>query len=835
MTITGRRILYLLFILLLPSTLLPQSIENKDYIRLVQEADQFFYFAEDYESAAQAFKRLLDQYPDNCNLKAKLGICYLNVDGKSLEALRLLQEATANVVTSDNSYLEYGKVAPLDTWFYLAHAYHINDSLEKAITMYRIARNKISSSEAFRSEYIDNQICACQFAMEEEKNKTKTSSTLFTEWLKDYPGATNPVVSANDSVFLFTVRDNNTNHIYCSYRKKEWQKPEDISSELQGFDRLWTNSVTSDGSFLVLYMDDGADGNLYYSKRTGTKWSRVRKFGKTINTKYWEAHGFITPDGTRLYFSSNRDDGEGELDIWYADLLDDGSWSKAVNLGKRINTQYNENTPFFSPSGNILLFASEGHKVMGGYDIFMSTYLNGTWSEPIGLPPPYNSTSNNSFFLLASNGKGYITSLVDPSTGIRNIYDLQPDEKKDETVTASGSIDLQDGMTVIPSFVNIEVRKSDSTKWEKLPVLDNGNFSFAALKGNYKLHISYRGYKTDTINLSIPETYTGTKLSLSSTLVPDKVSKGDFLAIRSLLFDYNSYTLTERSVQDLAKISAVLGKFPGLKIEVTGYTDDRGDASYNLKLAAMRADAVIKYLTGHGIDSSRFFSKAAGASGFVALNSNPDGSDNPEGRQLNRRVTLGIINPQTGISIRMESFTPKGLRHPYSKKYSIVLLKSKEKFFPDYFADFSMNELLFVRPVLKDSLYFYVLGEFSDMPDAEKYLDYARKKGFNEGYITDQYDLAGESRQLGANPGHMNIRKEPGVYTIQVRASVKQIKLSEFNGLNGIKEVKGKDVYYRYIYGEYEGFSKAREALDQVHRAGYHEAFIKEFTLLLSQ
>jgi len=217
------------------------------------------------------------------------------------------------------------------------------------------------------------------------------------------------------------------------------------------------------------------------------------------------------------------------------------------------------------------------------------------------------------------------------------------------------------------------------------------------------------------------------------------------------------------------------------------------------------------------------------------LNSNPDGSDNPEGRQLNRRVTLGIINPQTGISIRMESFTPKGLRHPYSKKYSIVLLKSKEKFFPDYFADFSMNELLFVRPVLKDSLYFYVLGEFSDMPDTEKYLDYARKKGFNEGYITDQYDLAGESRQLGANPGHMNIRKEPGVYTIQVRASVKQIKLSEFNGLNGIKEVKGKDVYYRYIYGEYEGFSKAREALDQVHRAGYHEAFIKEFTLLLSQ
>jgi hypothetical protein len=235
------------------------------------------------------------------------------------------------------------------------------------------------------------------------------------------------------------------------------------------------------------------------------------------------------------------------------------------------------------------------------------------------------------------------------------------------------------------------------------------------------------------------------------------------------------------------------------------------------------------------MEGSGFIRKAAGATDFIAMNINPDGSDNPAGRQFNRRVTMGIVNPQTGITIRQESYTPPQLRYPYSKKYSIVLMKSAEKYFPDYFRDFSMNELLFVRPVQKDSLFLYILGEFSNRSDAESYLVFAREKGFRDGYIIDQYDLAEEPRQLVNISGPVHRSADPGIYTIQLRASVTPLRLSEFKGLDGVREVKGKDVYYRYVYGEYAGFSKARAVLETVQKSGYMEAFIKEYSLLLSQ
>ena len=519
-----------------------------------------------------------------------------------------------------------------------------------------------------------------------------------------------------------------------------------------------------------------------------------------------------------------------------SDLQPDGSWGKAVNLGKRINTPYNENTPFFDPASSTLIFSSEGHQGMGGYDTFISTFKNGSWSEAIGLPSPINSTGDNNCMIFRSSAQEYVTSQVDERTGIRNIYRIFPTDRITEKITAEGKIDLQDGMHVIPGLASVKIKSADSvTGWRDVPIKENGKFDFTALKGEYKLHVSYTGYKTDTMTLTIPSEFSGKTLTVSSSLVPEKVSSGDFLALRNILFDYNSFALGEDSRIELQKIIKILIAWPELKIEVTGYTDSRGDREYNLQLSAKRADAVIGFFTEHGIPGKNFSRKAAGASDFVALNENPDGTDNPAGRKYNRRATLGIINPQTGISIRQESYTPPLLRYPYSRKYSIVLLKSHEKYFPDYFKDFNLGELLFVRPVLKDSLYYYILGDFANKSDADSYLSLAKEKGFNESYVADQYALAEEPRQLISQPGPNLHGGEPGIYVIQLKASIVPLKISEFKGINNIREVKGKDKYYRYVYGEYTGFSKVTVALDSVRKLGYGEAFIKDYKLLISQ
>ena len=130
-----------------------QQLSKKEFIRAVQSADVSFYYDEDYEKAAKAYESLLKDYPDNVNLAAKLGICFLNIDGKNQEALSLLKKAYSNIVENDKDYVEYGDKAPLDTYLYLALAYDVNDSLDKALSSFYNARSKLSKTGLFREQY----------------------------------------------------------------------------------------------------------------------------------------------------------------------------------------------------------------------------------------------------------------------------------------------------------------------------------------------------------------------------------------------------------------------------------------------------------------------------------------------------------------------------------------------------------------------------------------------------------------------------------------------------------------------------------------------------------
>jgi tetratricopeptide (TPR) repeat protein len=288
--------IFIFFLLLFyPSHLISQTLSKKEFIKAVRDADISYYYDEDYEKAARMYESLINTYPDNSNITAKLGICYLNIDGRKADALKLLVKAAQNVVSIENEYLEYGEKAPLDTYLYLAVAYHQNDSLQKAVSLYYDAKKRLGGTEIFREEYIDNQIRDCRYALEMKKKPLSIISSLFAPWLSEYPGAINPVLSKNDSVFIFTVKEDGKTRILCSYKSGTWNRPADITRQLGGYDRFYSNSVTGDGKLLIVYLDDGGDGNLYYSQRKDTTWTKIKSLGKSINTIYWESHGFITP------------------------------------------------------------------------------------------------------------------------------------------------------------------------------------------------------------------------------------------------------------------------------------------------------------------------------------------------------------------------------------------------------------------------------------------------------------------------------------------------------------------------------------------------------------
>lgn len=830
------RLIHILLIVLLNTTLYSQQISKKQFIKAVQDADNLFYYDEDYDYAAVKYESLLKLYPENSNFSAKLGICYLNIDGKKTEALKLLEMASLNVVTNDKDYVEYGEKAPLDTYMYRAIAFHRNDSLQRAIELYTDVKKKLGNTEIFREDYINYQIRDCMYAIEMKKKPLTIISTLFAPWLREYPGACNPVLSKNDSVFIFTQKEAGKTRILCSYKTGKWQDPVDITKQLGGYDRFYSNSITGDGKMLIIYIDDGGDGNLYFSKREGAEWSKIKSVGKPINTIYWQSHGYITPDGQAMYYASNRPGGEGELDIWFSKKDEKGAWGEPVNCGNVINTPYNEDTPYFDPESGTLIFSSVGHISMGGYDVFRSVNRNGAWTTPTGMPFAFNNTDDNTFFILNNKLPGFTTSLYNNKTGERNIYSIVAEDPADKMTLAKGTVTLKDGMSVDQNQIKIELADMKmGKKAQIIPLTDSVSYSFKIKPGDYQVLLSHPGYKTDTINLNLPLYYAGNYISVSSSLTPDKVNDGNFLSINNILFDFDSYQLNEEALKNLEALKVVLIYYPDLKIEVAGYTDAKGSSSYNYKLADRRAESVIKYFTEAGLFQTRFTKKAYGESNFAAVNTNNDGTDNPEGRKYNRRVTFGIVDPQTGITISQETYTPRHLRQPSSLKFSIVLIRTNEKLTPGYFKSLRMDEMHFIKQIKLDSLTLYSIGIFYTRNDASQYLTHAREKGFTSAYIVNQYEINNESETLTeSNHSSRNITGKI-IYTIQLKAARRPINIKEFEGVEGIREIYSEDGYYRYVTGEFNSFKKAKTALAPYLESKYKDAFIRELNFLLKK
>ena len=241
--------IFLILILINICSVSAQGLSEKEFARAVQHADISYYYDQNYDKAAGEYEAILKIFPGNKNISAKLGICYLNIDGKNQDALRLLKFASTDIVDNEKNYVEFGEKAPLDTYLYLATAYQVNDSIEKALKLFNNIKKNNNLIDLFREDYINNQIRDCNYALEMKKKPLTIISDLFAPWLEKYPGACNPVLAKNDSVFIFTQKQSGKTKIFCSYRRKNsWGIPSDITKQLGGYDRFYSNSLTGNVS-----------------------------------------------------------------------------------------------------------------------------------------------------------------------------------------------------------------------------------------------------------------------------------------------------------------------------------------------------------------------------------------------------------------------------------------------------------------------------------------------------------------------------------------------------------------------------------------------------------
>lgn len=449
-----RRVKYIfcMFLMVHAISLAGQSRSELRSMFVAAEGDILF---EDYAEALPKYLSLLQMFPDNYNLYYRVGQCYLNTPGEKGKSIEWLETAVKNIDPDYRTGRLSEKGAPRDALYHLANAYRIANNFDMALETYELFL-KDADTEKYDTTIVRFQIQSCHNAREmmlkpadvEEKNLGAPVNDRFSEF--------NPVVSADESTLLFTRELPFYDAIFWSGKADgNWTEPVNMTPQLGVDQDYYTSSLSPDGRTLLMYRIDSFDGNIYMSRLTGDTWSQVEKLNGNINTKYWESHATLSSDGKRLFFTSNRRESLGGLDIFVSARDSSGNWGPAANLGPQINTVYNEETPFLTNNDSTLFFSSRGHYNMGGYDIFRSDLdRNGRWSTPVNLGYPLNTTDDDLFFTpLGSGNRGYFGKFADDGQGRMDIYSCDIYSELNPRSATAKEMGTQPGKTDEPEEV----------------------------------------------------------------------------------------------------------------------------------------------------------------------------------------------------------------------------------------------------------------------------------------------------------------------------------------------------------------------------------------------
>jgi len=576
-----------------------------------------YYFNSDYTNASIWYQKLLNQFPDEIEPEYYYRAAQsLKSVGKYKESDQLLKDYIAKGGTG------------LVIQQYKDDPNYLKSTVFKSreFNLEKVAINT-ASSDFGAAFYMDNKLV---YASATNTQGTKTSDwtnqpylDLFMADRDSLGGLSNPVALGGD--------------INTPYHEA-------------------SATFTKDGNTVYFTRNNFLDGKkgkdknktirlkLYKATKTGENtWTNVVELPFNSNN-YSVAHPALSPDGKKLYFSSDMPGTMGMSDLWYVDVLGNDSYGEPVNLGPEINTSARESFPFISDKNN-LYFSSDGRSGLGGYDIFVTPLdKEGKPGSITNLGSPSNSAQDDIGFIIDEESRiGYLTS---NRGGDR------------------GSLDDDIYLVIETCTINIKGRVFDKETNKPLPGADvslldknnqlvsstiakaDGTYSFMAdCDTQYTVRGAKEGYKpyekmimtpalSGTIDVPLP-------LERIGPCAPDDL--GCILNLQPIYFDFDKWNIRPDAEIELAKILAAMREYPELIIHIESHTDSRGSHSYNERLSENRAQSTLKWLVGKGIDAKRLTAKGYGETRLV--NKCSDGvSCTAEEHQLNRRSMFIIKN-----------------------------------------------------------------------------------------------------------------------------------------------------------------------------------------------
>jgi tetratricopeptide (TPR) repeat protein len=491
--------------------------------QLFVEAESYFLF-EEYKDALPLYQRILNADPENYSIQYKVGICYLNDPYQKHKSVQYLEKAVngTSPAYKQNNFKE--RMAPLEAFYYLGNAYRVNNRLNEAIEAYEHFKQVLDPT-IYDIELVDNQIKACKVAADLQLKPNYYIAVNLGDVIDSRFEEINPVVSGDETCIAFTRKLQFYDAVFFSRKKNGiWTEPVNLTPFFAVDGNTYCTGISYDGTELFVYRLDGFDGNLYVSRRNGDEWSKLEKLNENINTKYWESHASLSKEGKTLYFTSNRKEGYGGLDIYKSERKRGGDWGPAINLGPVVNTKYNEETPFISEDGKILFFSSLGHYNMGDYDIFYSSKLdNGQWSKPVNLGYPMNTTGDDLFFVPVKNGEFAYYSTYDAtdSHGMADIYKLEVfNDLHPRKFILNGITRIEDDVKTDYSKISISLINSKTKAVvDKTQAGPDGSFTLNATSGDFDLVFEGEGIQKTSENISIPVNNPSNIISYTSPLI----------------------------------------------------------------------------------------------------------------------------------------------------------------------------------------------------------------------------------------------------------------------------------------------------------------------------
>lgn len=460
-----------------------------------------------------------------------------------------------------------------------------------------------------------------------------------------------------------------------------WQHVEELS--VNNNDYSTGHPALSKDDRLLFFASDMPGGfggtDLYICRWTGTRWSKPINLGATINTNGNEMFPFVDEKGN-LYFSSDGHAGLGDLDIFFAQLGEDGlPVAHSQNVGEPINSSKDDfglvtdgerNTGYFSSNrknggtdDDIYRFTRQG-------SLYACNELTISVFDAVSRLPLENVAVNidnknipndkkqlktdsngnvrfcldkESDFMFLTSREKYLTNRVGFST--RGLSDDRP-SLLEISLTKSDSNDQPTAMSVLRGRVTMQKNRSAVAAVQVMLTSDCDHITQQTLTkadGLYEFKIDPGcGYRLEAIKQNMGSM--GSHINRGETGSGDLTMfrKGDIIKVDNIYYELNKFEVRPEAQAELNKLAELMLKYPRMQIELRSHTDSRATAQYNKVLSTNRARAAMAYLRTKGIDAKRLVATGYGES--LPINKCVEGVVcTEEEYQQNRRTEIRIL------------------------------------------------------------------------------------------------------------------------------------------------------------------------------------------------